>query len=93
MNVRVEYEATPIRHIAVQCPSCLRWFRGRDITSDKLSFEYQIYSAQFECPICGKIWGADAYNNYASLKIKECGDSGEVYNGCFTKKEVWEEQK
>ena len=31
MNVRVEYESTPIRHIAVQCPYCSKWFNGRDI--------------------------------------------------------------
>lgn len=91
MNVRVEYEARPIRHISVQCPECLNWFHGRDITTDKLNFEHQIYSAQFECPVCGKIFGPDAYNNYASLKIIECG-CDEVYKGCLVRKEVWEEQ-
>lgn len=91
MNVRVEYEPTPIRHIAVQCPNCEKWFRGRDITTDRLNYQYQIYSAQFECPACGHIFGADAYNNYATLKIVERG-CDEVYKGCLVKKEVWEEQ-
>lgn len=93
MNVRVEYESTPIRHIAVQCPKCEKWFNGRDIINGDwlrdLMYDYQIYYAQFECPVCGKIFGADAYNNYASLNIKEC-ESSEVYKDCLQKKEVWE---
>ena len=35
-NVRVEYEPLPIRHIAVQCPNCKKWFRGWEITEDDL---------------------------------------------------------
>lgn len=30
MKIRVEYEATPIRHIAAQCPKCERRFDARD---------------------------------------------------------------
>lgn len=90
MNVRVEYEATPIRHIAVQCPACGRWYNGREITEQKLSFDYQIYNAQFICPVCGKVFGADACSGYANAKITECGSNTEVYKDCLRRKEVWE---
>ena len=89
MNVRVEFESTPIRHIAVQCPGCENWFDGRNITENGLSYDYQIYSAQFVCPVCGETFGADSYSNYANVHIKECGYP-EVYEGCLQKKEVWE---
>ena len=26
INVRVEYECNPIRHLALQCPYCNNWF-------------------------------------------------------------------
>lgn len=90
MNVRVEYEPTPIRHIAVQCPKCSKWFYGSDITNDRLSFEYQIYYAQFECPICGKIFGADENSDFANVTIKEVGSAEECYKGCLQRKEIWE---
>lgn len=28
VNMKVEYERTPIRHLAVQCPDCDFWFFG-----------------------------------------------------------------
>lgn len=89
MKVRVEFEATPIRHIAVQCPRCERWYDGRDVTEDSLSYEHHIYRAQFICPVCGHVFGADEYRGYSNVTIEECG-CGEVYNGCLRKKEVWE---
>lgn len=89
MNVRVTYEPTPIRHIAVQCPRCEKWFNGKDITKDKLEYDYQLYHAQFNCPACGKIFGADAYNNYATLYIEEMSYP-EIYKDCLQRKEVWE---
>ena len=90
MNVRVEYESTPIRHIAVQCPRCVKWFDGRDITNDKLSFDYQIYWAQFECPVCGKIFGGDEYIKFSNISIKEVDSAEECYKGCLQRKEIWE---
>ena len=90
MKIRVEYDPAPIRHIAVQCPQCGRWFRGYDITEDKLSYEYQIYSAQFHCPVCDKIFGACEYNGYANVQIKET-DYPDVYKDCLERKEVWEQ--
>ena len=90
MKVRVEYEATPIRHIAVQCPKCEKWFDGRDITHDGLGYEYQIRYAQFECPICGKIFGGHEYLGFANVIIQEVNSAAECYAGCLQRKEVWE---
>lgn len=90
MNVRVEYEATPIRHIAVQCDKCGKWFDGRDIADKEIHYEYDIYSTSFICPICDHFFGADAYRGYSNVKIKECDSASEVYDGILRKKEVWE---
>ena len=94
VNVRVVYECTPIRHIAVQCPACEKWFEGSDITKDNLSFEHQIRYATFVCPVCGKTFG-DTSNNWLdfdnySMNIKEVGSGEECYKDCLRKKEVWE---
>ena len=90
MNVRVVYESTPIRHIAIQCPKCEKWFYGIDITEHKLSYDCDIYFAQFECPVCGKIFGADECRDFSNVKIKEVGSAEECYKDCLEKKVVWE---
>lgn len=94
MNVRVEYESVPIRHIAVQCPKCGKWFNGRDIVNgdwfQDLMYSYQIYYAQFECPVCGKIFGGDECRDLSNVRIQEVGSSEECYKDCLQRKEVWE---
>lgn len=92
MNVRVEYEATPIRHIAVQCPECENWFHGWDIVKgerafDALRYESDINWVTFECPVCGSEFGG--LQNKEKINIKEVSYP-EVYDGCLEKKEVWE---
>lgn len=90
MNVRVEYEATPIRHIAVQCPKCERWFYGEDIIKGNfydLRFSYQIHFATFKCPICGAEFGGIEDKN--KVHIEE-SSYPEVYDKCLTRKEIWE---
>lgn len=93
INYRVEYECTPVRHIAVQCPECKRWYHGRDITHDDLDYDYQIEFAEFECPVCYTKFSCFNYHRENTLvlssHIEECGDAEEVYEGCLTKKEVW----
>ena len=93
MNVRVEYESTPIRHIAVQCPKCNKWFNGRDIINvdwlKDLRYSYQIFFAQFECPVCGKIFGGDECRDFSNVNIEETSYP-EVYKDCLQRKEVWE---
>lgn len=85
MNVRVEYDPTPIRHIAVQCPNCKRWFHGYDATNDEIRFDYQIRYARFECPVCEAF-----FCGYDHCEITEFGSAEEVYKGCLEKKVSWE---
>lgn len=89
MNVRIEYDAVPIRHIAVQCPRCGRWYAGRDITEQKLNFSNELYHAQFICPVCGHVFGANECQGYSNVKITECVGHEEVYKDCLHRKEVW----
>ena len=86
-NVRVEYESTPIRHIAVQCPECKKWFRGWEITEDELRYDSDIYHAVFECPVCEKAFGGIQHADKPD--IEEVGYS-KVYEGCLEKKVVWQ---
>ena len=89
MNIRVEYDPTPIRHIAVQCPCCDKWFYGEDIVDggfDYLKYDYQIYFATFTCPVCGKEFGGN--QNATKVHIEE-SSYPEVYDGCLTRKEIW----
>ena len=91
MNVRVEYEATPIRHIAVQCPACGKWFCGWDIVNgknafDRLRYESDIRWTEFVCPVCETEFGGLQHNE--KVDIKEVGYP-EIYDGCLKKKEVW----
>lgn len=90
MNVRVDFEPRYIRHIAVQCTGCGKWFNGRDISVDnKLMVVWDIYKTQFVCPCCGKVFGADAHNDFASLNVEEV-EYPEVFEGCSRKVERWE---
>ena len=91
-NVRVEYESTPIRHIAVQCPECNKWFHGWDIVKgerafDVLRYEHDINWAEFECPVCGKEFGGLQHADKPNIKEVEYP---EVYEDCLTKKETWQ---
>lgn len=76
-NVRVEYDCAPIRHIAVQCPRCQRWFDGYSLTRDSLIFEYQLNVAKFNCPKCGEEFGGCL--DEPNVKEVSCQ---EVYEGC-----------
>lgn len=94
MKVRVEYESTPIRHIAVQCPNCVKWFNGRDIIDgdwlEDLRYDYQIGFATFICPLCNDEFGyANPYDR-KKVDIEEVGSAEECYKGCLSKREVWE---
>ena len=92
-NVRVEYECTPIRYIAVQCPKCKKWFHGTDITHDDLRYSYQIDMASYRCPVCDTKFGYDNKRNPFIEKDKphiEEVSYPEVYDGCLTQKVIWE---
>lgn len=89
LNIRVVYEPTTIRHVAVQCPFCGKWFNGNDITNDRLHYEYDIKYARFLCPICNRQFTADTEFMDIKVNIEE-SNSGNVYKDCLQKKEVWE---
>ena len=92
LNIKVEYDPTPIRHIAVQCPYCGRWFKGYDIlisSNNNLAFSYDIKSAVFKCPVCTHAFGLREQENLI-LNIMDCSSSEEVYKDCLTKKVTWE---
>lgn len=86
-NVKVQYEDTPIRHIAVQCPNCNKWFRGWDIVKGDLRYAYQINFAEFTCPICNEKFGGIQHADKPNIKKSAYP---EIYEACVKKKEVWE---
>lgn len=81
VNVRAEFESTPIRHLAIECPSCKNWFYGWDISKKDVRYDYELYFLDCSCPKCG-------FDFEGSAEVKEC-DSEEVYKGVLKKKEEW----
>ena len=91
MNVRVEFDPAPIRHIAVQCPKCGKWFRGWDIHKGEfrdLRYNHDIDFAEFECPVCEAEFGG--IQHAEKVFIKSVGSAEECYKDCLQKKEIWE---
>ena len=88
-NIRVELDPAPIRHIAVQCPFCQKWFYGYDIVhpGHELTYDYQIGYATFECPLCNKEFGSGTEYNDEQI---ERSSHPEIYDGVLTKKTIWE---
>ena len=86
MNVRIEYDAAPIRHIAVQCPQCNRWFNGREIVDgDVIKYKQDLDFTDFICPVCGRI-----FSEYGDNIAVEETDYDGVYKDCMKRKVVWE---
>lgn len=52
VNVRVEYELTPIRYLVIECPNCKNWFHQNDIVDDHVSYSYEMSSTECNCPKC-----------------------------------------
>lgn len=84
-NIKVEYESTPIRHLAVQCPKCKNWFQGWDIIKSDCTYDYELLGAECECPKCGNKFRID-YKSY----VEESGDFPEFYDKCLRQKITWE---
>lgn len=91
IKVRVEYDPIPVRHIAVQCPDCGRWYYGNDISDSFVAYDYDIYNTQFTCPVCGKVFGDSEYRGCDDVEITEMAYP-DIYKDCYTKKEVWEKK-
>lgn len=32
VQLKVEFESCPVRHLAIQCPDCNKWFHQADVT-------------------------------------------------------------
>ena len=93
INFRVEYDPAPIRHVAVQCPYCNKWFSGYDILAESklLRFESDLEFANFICPICDREFsGYNPDSGFEIIKIQECDNHMEVYKDCLKKKVKWE---
>lgn len=85
-KVKVEYDCTPIRHIAVQCPKCKNWFKGYDVLyQGGLSYSSDLISAEFKCPICNEFFGG-----ITDKSTVEESSYPNIYSECLTKKEIWE---
>lgn len=85
VNIKVEYESTPIRHLAVQCPDCKNWFHGYNIIEDECQYSYQLINAKCTCPKCGSEFKIDYKSD-----IEESGEFPEFYDKCLKQKVSWE---
>ena len=87
-NMQVVFEETPVRYVAVQCPSCEKWFYGEDIAEDdsELNYEYQLGYASFRCPLCDTRFGCGT--QYNDEQITETNYE-EIKKNCMQKKVVW----
>lgn len=93
INFRVKYDPAPIRHVAVQCPFCNKWFNGDDILAESkiLTFESDLEFAKFLCPICDRNFSVyDPDSGFETMKIKECDNHMEVFKDCLKRKVRWE---
>lgn len=86
MHIRLELDPAPVRHIAVQCPSCKRWFHGQEISDNWIQFEHEINFTKFDCPVCSHSFGAFEFGDEIIIDT----DYKDIYDGCLKKKEVWE---
>ncbi|SEU09465.1 hypothetical protein SAMN05443270_3095 [Lacrimispora sphenoides] len=84
VKIKVEFEAIPIRHMAVQCSDCKNWFHGNDIYKDGCSYKHDIFWNECECPKCGNRFIVSENSDLGSANFPE------FYKECLQKKEVWE---
>ena len=85
LNVRVEYDMKPIRHLAIQCPSCKGWFESNDILDDDIKYSDDLNNIEGECPRCGEeFWFCSG-----KIEIEECLSSGKVHRDTLKKKIEW----
>lgn len=82
VQIKVEFEPTPIRHMAIQCPNCEKWFHHADIVEGdwiKYAHEIEVYT-KCKCPICGEEF------DLGNVELDERVNFPEFYNNCMTKK-------
>lgn len=89
VKARIEYEITPIRHVAIQCPSCHSWFNAADLTQDILRDGVDVELAEYICGKCGK---AFCPQTFGGVEIEERGYPS-VYENCLERKVVFEKNE
>lgn len=85
MKAKIVFETRPVRHVAIQCPNCEKWFYGYEITNDTLRDIIDVEFAHYKCPVCG-----EKFNGINNLDYTECADAYETYKDCLTKKVTWD---
>lgn len=79
VSFRVEYETSPIRHLAVRCPHCEAWMRAQQASSDHIPDMVVAEFARYECVECGhKFCPAEL----VEIEVEECDSAGQVYRDC-----------
>ena len=86
INMRVEFEIAPIRHLAVQCPSCENWFCEYEITGNNIHNVIDAKWAIYHCPICHTTFKP---NDYDEIEITQPGGTDKVYEGVKQREEKW----
>lgn len=86
VQLKVEFESRPVRHLAIQCPDCNKWFKQTDITIKKwISNESDINQfTKCECPACGCKF------DLGNVEYDENVEFPEFYDNCAKQKTVWE---
>ena len=79
--MRVKYESTPIKHLAIQCPECQNWFHSQDICNKTISYSYELDFMDCLFPKCGCDFKGKAV-------VEECC-SPTVYKDTLEKKIEW----
>lgn len=85
VNMKIEYDDIPIRHLAIQCPYCKSWFIGHDIIKGDCSYKHQLSEAECECPKCSMEFKIDYRSD-----MDESGDFPGFYDNCLRQKVTWE---
>ena len=88
VNIKVEFDPTPIRHMAIQCPNCEKWFHTGDIVTNT----YPIYKhdicflTKCKCPVCNTEF------DLGNVEMDFDAEFPEFYDNCMQKKEtvIWE---
>lgn len=84
VKIKVEFDPTPIRHMAIQCPSCKKWFKQYDI-SDGITYRHDIDScAKCLCPACLEEFDLE------DVDIDENVSFPEFYDECAKRVVKWE---
>lgn len=84
IQIKVEYESVPIRHLAIQCPNCKNWFHGTNIAQKNVVYEHDLYYLKCNCPVCNHYFNTES--NYEITEISY----PQIYDKCLNKKVTWE---